>query len=508
MIDHAVRTHRSAELLEREAELAWKIAEVSADPVEVGDEVTAMVINRVIDVAAVAAASLTRPPVAAARDQALRHPLAPGSTILGEPSSTRVSPEWAAWANAVAVRELDFHDTFLAAEYSHPGDNIVPIVAVAQHVGERLGLTGRDVVRAIAAAYEVQVALARGISLHRHKIDHVAHLGPSVAAGLGTLLRLDPATTYQAIGQALHTTTSTRQSRKGAISTWKAYAPAHAAKMAIESIDRAMRGQTSPAPIYEGEDGVIAWLLSGPQSSYTVALPGPGEAKRAILDTYTKEHSAEYQAQAWIDLAIHIHAEHPDLLEEGRIESVVIHTSHHTHNVIGSGANDPQKYDPAATRETLDHSLPYIFAVALQDGRWHHEDSYAPERAARPDTVALWRRVTTEEDPVWSRRYMSTDPREVAFGGIAVIRLSDGSTLVEEIAVPDAHPLGRRPFARAQYVEKFRTLSSAVLDDAEAERYVAAVSRLPDLRAEEFAELTFRARPGALDGPSRPQGLI
>ena len=64
-----------------------------------------------------------------------------------------------------------------------------------------------------------------------HKIDHVAHLGPSVAAGLGTLLALDPAVTFQAIGQALHTTTATRQSRKGEISTWKAYAPAFAGKV-------------------------------------------------------------------------------------------------------------------------------------------------------------------------------------------------------------------------------------------------------------------------------------
>src|SRR5699024_11756794 len=81
-----------------------------------------------------------------------------------------------------------------------------------------------------------------------------------------------------------------------------------------------------------------------------------------------------------------------------QVESIVIHTSHHTHYVIGSGANDPQKYDPRATRETLDHSIPYIVAVALQDGEWHHERSYAPERAQRPDTVALWHKISTAED--------------------------------------------------------------------------------------------------------------
>ncbi len=145
---HNVRVYRSDEDLARQDQLAWKIAQVAADPVEVDANVTDMVINRVIDNAAVAAASLTRRPVVSARLQALAHPLPSaefgelarsagrpqhGSTVFGERVNARVSPEWAAWANGVAVRELDYHDTFLAAEYSHPGDNIPPVTAVAQH---------------------------------------------------------------------------------------------------------------------------------------------------------------------------------------------------------------------------------------------------------------------------------------------------------------------------------------------------------------------------------------
>jgi len=508
MIDHKVRVYKSDEDLPREGQLAWKIAEVAVDPVEVTNDVTNMVINRVIDNAAVAAASIVRSPVVAARAQATRHPFSPGSTVMGTTRDIRVSPEWAAWANGVAVRELDFHDTFLAAEYSHPGDNIPPIVAVAQHAGVSRNLTGAQVVRAIATAYEIQINLARTISLHEHKIDHVAHLGPSVAAGLGTLLGLGEETIYQAIGQALHTTTSTRQSRKGEISTWKAYAPAFAGKVAIEAVDRAMRGQTSPAPIYEGEDGVIAWLLDGPQGAYTVSLPAYGEPKGAILESFTKEHSAEYQAQAWIDLARKLHNEHPDLLDGRRIASIVIHSSYHTHFVIGSGANDPQKYDPNASRETLDHSLPYIFAVAFQDGSWHHVDSYSHERATRADTVQLWKKVTTVEDPEWSRRYLSVDPREKAYGGRVEIVLTDGTTIVDEIALPDAHPLGARPFGREQYIEKFRSLATDVLEDQEIERFLAAAQRLPDMKASDFAELSFTARPGLLASVLEPEGLI
>ena len=512
MKSHHLRTHRSDENLAREGQLAWQLAGVATDPVELDDDVVDMVVNRVIDNAAVAAAALARKPVVSARSQALAHPVSiggDGSTVFGADAARRTSPEWAAWANGVAVRELDFHDTFLAADYSHPGDNIPPIVAVAQHLAARRGLTGRDVVRAIATGYEIQIDLVKAISLHEHKIDHVAHLGPSAAAGIGTLLGLDQETIFQAIGQALHTTTATRQSRKGEISTWKAHAPAFAGKMAIEAVDRAMRGETSPVPIYEGEDGVIAWLLGGPDATYDVPLPDAGESKRAILDSYTKEHSAEYQAQAWIDLARKLHDEYPIILDDpDRIESIVLHTSHHTHYVIGSGANDPQKYDPDASRETLDHSIPYIFTVALQDGTWHHQDSYASERAHREDTVALWKKVSTVEDPEWTRRYHSLDMDEKAFGGRVVITLSDGSEIVDEIAVADAHPLGARPFGRGQYVQKFRTLAEWVLEETEIERFLDLAQRLPELGPDELAGLTFTAAPGALVGVEIPSGLF
>lgn len=505
MKSHHVRTYASSEGLAREDQLAWRIAEVAADPVAVEDDVAEMIVNRVIDNAAVAVASLHRAPVLAARGAAEAHPRATappsrghGATVVGIPG--RFSPEWAAYANGVAVRELDYHDTFLAAEYSHPGDNIPPILAVAQHTGA----DGAALVRGIATGYEIQIDLVTAISLHAHKIDHVAHLGPSAAAGIGTLLGLAPEVTYQAIGQALHTTTATRQSRKGEISTWKASAPAFAGKMAIEAIDRALRGQTSPAPIWEGEDGVIAWLLDGPEGGYDVPLPEPAEPKRAILDSYTKEHSAEYQAQAWIDLARRLGAERPELRDPRAIDSIVLATSHHTHAVIGTGAGDPQKFDPSASRETLDHSLPYIFAVALQDGTWHHVDSYLPERARRADTVELWHRISTVEDPEWTRRYHATDLSEKAFGGRLEITLADGSRHVEEIAVADAHPLGARPFGRAEYVAKFRTLADGVLPPAEIERFLDTAQRLPDLTAEELGSLTVHAS----GLPAAPEGLF
>ena len=169
MIDHDVRVHRSEENLAHEDQLAWKMAQVAVDPAEVEPEVAEMVINRVIDNAAVAVASLARAPIVSARAQALSHPVpagGTGSSVFG--LETRTSPEWAAWANGVAVRELDYHDTFLAADYSHPGDNIPAILAVAQHRGADLGLSGKDVIRGITTAYETQVNLVKGIRSEEH----------------------------------------------------------------------------------------------------------------------------------------------------------------------------------------------------------------------------------------------------------------------------------------------------------------------------------------------------
>ncbi|MBO6487819.1 MAG: MmgE/PrpD family protein [Pelagibacteraceae bacterium] len=482
-----VRTHKSSDNLKKENQLAWKIAEIASDKSKPGEDCIEMVINRIIDNASVAIASFNRKPVVSAREMALAHPRKNGSTIFGLNSKIKVHCEWAAWANGTAVRELDFHDTFLAADYSHPGDNIPPILAVAQ----QKRCNGMDLIRGILTGYEVQVNLVKGICLHEHKIDHIAHLGPSVAAGIGTLLKLKTETIYQSIQQALHTTVSTRQSRKGEISSWKAFAPSHAGKLAIEAVDRCMRGEGAPSPIYEGEDSVIAYVLSGPEAEYNVPLPNVNEEKKAILETFTKEYSAEYQSQALIDLARNLNKKINNI---SNIESVEIYTSHHTHYVIGTGANDPQKMDPKASRETLDHSIMYIFAVALEDGEWHHINSYTPKRASRKSTIELWQKIKTFEDKEWTKKYHDPDPNKKCFGGRVVIKMNDGKQIEDEISVADAHPSGKRPFTRSNYIEKFNSLTDGAVDTKEAKRFIKDVENLRKLKSNELFKLNIEVR--------------
>ena len=446
-----------------------------------------MVINRIIDNASVAIASLNRKAVISSREMALKHPRKNGATLFGIDPKLKFDCEWAAWSNGTAVRELDFHDTFLAADYSHPGDNIPPLLSVAQQTKK----SGLDLLRGIITAYEVQVNLVKGICLHEHRVDHIAHLGPSVAAGLGTMLKLKTEIIYQSVQQALHTTISTRQSRKGEISSWKAFAPAHAGKLAIEAVDRSMRGEGAPSPIYEGEDSVIARILDGKKALYNVPLPKSGESKRAILETYTKEYSAEYQAQALIDIAKKLNKKISNL---NQIKKIDLYTSHHTHNVIGTGANDPQKMDPNASRETLDHSIMYIFAVALEDADWHHVKSYTKQRANKKSTIKIWKSIITHEDKTWTKKYHDPNPKNKSFGAKVVVTLNDGKKIIEQLDRADAHPYGARPFKRQNYIQKFLTLTDGILEKKESSRFLKTVQNLKNLKSGELNRLNIKVK--------------
>ena len=145
--------------------------------------------------------------------------------------------------------------------------------------------------------------------------------------------------------------------------------------------------------------------------------------------------------------------------------------------------------DPNSSRETLDHSIMYIFAVALQDGKWHHLHSYAPERAQRPETVRLWHKVRTLEAPQWTEWYHDPDPNKKRFGGTVEIIMNNGETLIDELGVANAHPAGARPFKRDDYIRKFDTLTEGAITKDERNRFISLVQRLPEITAAELLQL-------------------
>jgi 2-methylcitrate dehydratase len=206
-----------------------------------------------------------------------------------------------------------------------------------------------------------------------------------------------------------------------------------------------------------------------------------------------------------IDLAIELA---PQVGDFGGVEEVVVDTSHHTHSVIGTGANDPQKFDPDASRETLDHSLMYILAVAFEDRAWHHERSYTVERAHRPSTVALWQKIRTREEAAWTARYHEPDTARQSFGGRLSIRLRDGRVVAGEKAVADAHPNGASPWAWDDYVRKFRDLTAGAIKPAERDRFLDDARRIAELGPAEIVRLNPALPAGAIDPTPTGEGIF
>ena len=180
------------------------------------------------------------------------------------------------------------------------------------------------------------------------------------------------------------------------------------------------------------------------------------------------------------------------------IKKIDIYTSHHTHYVIGTGANDPQKMDPNASRETLDHSIMYIFAVALEDGDWHHVKSYTKARANKKSTIKIWRSIKTYEDKKWTKKYHDPNPKYKSFGAKVVVTLNNGNKITEALDKADAHPYGARPFKRQNYINKFLTLTEGILDKKESDRFLKNVQNLRNLKSGQLHKLNLEIKKSKL----------
>ena len=150
--------------------------------------------------------------------------------------------------------------------------------------------------------------------------------------------------------------------------------------------------------------------------------------------------------------------------------------------------------DPYASRETLDHSIMYIFAVALEDGAWHHVKSYSPQRARRKSTVKLWHKIVTRENKKWTKKYHEIDPNKKCFGGKVIIKMKNGSTITDQINVADAHPAGKRPFGRKEYINKFKTLTDGIITKQESDRFLKIVQNLRKLKSKDLKKLNIQVK--------------
>src|SRR5947209_10703701 len=206
--------------------------------------------RRFIDSFATAVGAMDADAYAIARRCALRVSGQPGATLFGGGHS---SPEWATFVNGLLIRYLDYNDTYLSLEPAHPSDNLAAVLAV----GEAAGSGGRDLITAAVLAYEIQCRLCDAASLRKHGIDHVTYGAISPCLAACKLLGLDAPRMTHALGIAGVCNVALRQTRSGELSMWKGCAFANAARNGVFAALLAAEGMTGPAPIFEGELGLM-----------------------------------------------------------------------------------------------------------------------------------------------------------------------------------------------------------------------------------------------------------
>jgi len=416
--------------------------------------------RRIIDALACGLGAVHEAPAGLARSAMAG--LAPGGacTILG--TGERTSPDLAAFVNGYLVRYLDYNDTYLSKEALHPSDNLAGLLAAA----EARGASGRDLLAALVAAYEITCRLADASSIRDRGWDHVTYGSIAVAAGAARLLGCTPEQITQAINIAATTGVNLRQTRVGQLSMWKGAAYGGASRNGVFAAYLAREGFTGPAPVFEGRRGFFA-QVSGPLEIPPMA--GEAEAVRyKLLDTDIKHWPAEYHSQAAIAASVDLRARG---LRPEAIQRITIRTFRVAVEIIGG---EPEKWAPT-TRETADHSMPYLVSAALLDGEIS-ERQFTAERIAGADVRALMMRTSVVEDVGLTAAYPAGIPT------VLEVVDSAGATHTARVDFPPGH--SRNPLSDAQVGAKFTRLARPVLGPktAPALRALWALGEAGDLR--------------------------
>lgn len=378
------------------------------------------------------------------------------ATIWG--SGVRATFDHAAFANGCAVRYLDFNDTYLSKEALHPSDMIPALVAAA----EISDADGRKLVEGITVAYEVAARLADAYSVRGRGWDHVTYIAIATAAGVSKVLDLDVSRTEHAINIATTIAPALRQTRAGEISMWKACAASNAARDGLLAAVLASRGMTGPSPVFEGKFGFFNVALGGEKFD----LEFGGGLK--VMETSIKYWPVEYHSMSAVEAALRIREKTGPLKPED-IEEVEVKTFTVSYRII---VEDPEKWDPK-TRETADHSLPFIVSAALLDGRiWL--DTFKLERVLADDVRKVMKKMRVTVDPEYDKVYPVGIPNRVR------VRLRDGRVYEEESVYPPGH--FKNPLTREQVEDKFWKLVGDLVDRGRASRFLEESWRLEDVR--------------------------
>ncbi len=416
--------------------------------------------RRIIDSFGVMCAAIHDDSPTVAREYAKAYPMQNGATIFG--SHEKSNPEVAGFANGVAVRYLDFNDTYLSLEPLHPSDCIPALLALA----EWKNLGGLALAEAIAISYEVSMNLCDAASLRKYKWDHVNYIGIGVAMGASRLLGLNAAQTAHAISIAAVPHAAMRQTRAGELAMWKGAAASNSARNGIFGAMLAARGMTGPFEPFTGEMGFIRQMLGGNAfNDQALARMQRGDAPHRICDSYIKKYPVEYHAQSAVDIAVELHDEIKDWQ---LIESVEIETFKAAYEII---AMDPEKWNPT-TRETADHSLQYISIAGLIDGKVD-EATFARDHLGDARRRDLLARTKLGESDQLSALYPESIPNRIT------VKTKDGATHTRQERYPRGHAGNK--MTDDEVVAKFKRNRVGVIGDADTQQLLDTIWNLENL---------------------------
>jgi 2-methylcitrate dehydratase len=421
---------------------------------DIPDNVVHETKKRIVDSLGCAIGAFNAEPVKIARKLALAASGRHGATLFGTRKKT--PPDLAAFVNGIMVRYFDYNDTYLSKEPAHPSDNIGPCFAVA----DDWQATGRDLITSIALAFEIQCRLCDAADIRHRGWDHVCYGLPSTALAAGKLMGLKVKQLTESVNLALNSHITMRQVRAGELSMWKGCSFANAARNGVFSALLAGEGMTGPSPIFEGEMGFFK-EVSGPFTVNTEDFGGrTGHFK--IAETYLKFFPAEIHSQTSIWAALEARKE-IDRPED--IVSVEIASHEAGYTILG---HDPEKWSPM-TKETADHSLPYIVAMALLKGKIDNS-TYSEKNYRDQKILEFLKKITVVEDKELSERYPEAVPNRIT------VKLSSGRTITKQVDYHKGHP--RNPMSDEEVEDKFARLTRTQLSRIRSKRILDAVWNL------------------------------
>jgi len=423
---------------------------------------------RVLDALGCAFGALRAPPVDAIRAQMEEFGGRPLCTLIGGGAT---APDRAALLNGALVRYLDFNDSYFApGETCHPSDNLAPVLAAAEYAQA----SGRELLTALAVAYQVQCRLSDEAPVRAKGFDHTTQGAYAAAAGAAKALRLGEAETANAVAIAGTALNALRVTRTGALSQWKGLAYPFTAFGAVEAAFLAARGITGPAEVFEGNKGFIE-TIAGP-----FEIAWEHEDLERVRRTFLKRYNAEIHSQSALEALLALRETHA--LDPAQVERIELETFQVAYDIIGGGEEGGKK--EIGTKEEADHSLPYLLAVALLDGQVLPEQ-FAPERIVAADVQELLRRVEVRPAADLSARFPAEHACRLR------VHLAGGATLAAERS--DYEGFLTRPMSWERAREKFERLAAQAVEPGLAAELADAVAALEELETRDLTALLARA---------------